>query len=69
LVSDIQGGIQTEGILRAGSEENVWIYEGVAGGWRRLHNEELYNMYASPTIIRVSKSRMVRWVGHVRWMG
>jgi hypothetical protein len=40
--------------------------EEVAGGWRRLHNKELYNLYASPDIIRVIKSRTVRWPGHVR---
>jgi len=33
--------------------------EGVAGGWKRLHNEELYNLYDSPDIIRVIKSRMM----------
>jgi hypothetical protein len=37
----------------------------VAGGWRRLHNEEPNNLYASPNIIRVITSRMMRWVGHV----
>jgi hypothetical protein len=39
--------------------------EKVAGGWRRLHNEELYNLYASPNIIRVINSRTMRWLGHV----
>jgi hypothetical protein len=33
--------------------------EEVAGGWRRVHNEELHNLYASPNIIRVIKSRMM----------
>jgi hypothetical protein len=39
--------------------------EVVAGGWRRLHNEELHNLYAAPTVIRAIKSRRVRWAGHV----
>jgi hypothetical protein len=41
----------------------------VAGGWRRLHYEELHNMYASPDIISVIKSRRMRWAGHVARMG
>jgi hypothetical protein len=39
--------------------------EQVAGGWRRLHNEELHNLYALPNIIRMIKSRRMRWEGHV----
>jgi hypothetical protein len=41
----------------------------VAGGWGRLHNEELHNLNASPNIIRVIKLRRMRWVGHVAHMG
>jgi hypothetical protein len=37
----------------------------VIGGWRKLHNEELHNLYSSPSIIRIIKSRRMRWVGHV----
>jgi hypothetical protein len=36
----------------------------VTGGWRKLHNEELHNLYSSPSIIRMIKSRMMRWTGH-----
>jgi hypothetical protein len=37
----------------------------VTGGWRKLHNEELHNLYSSPSIIRIIKSRRMRWAGHV----
>jgi hypothetical protein len=43
--------------------------EEVAGGWRRLHNEELYNLYASQNIIREIKSRIMRLAAHVARMG
>jgi hypothetical protein len=41
----------------------------VTGGWRKLYNEELHNLYSSPSIIRIIKSRRMRWVGHVARMG
>jgi hypothetical protein len=41
----------------------------VTGGWRKLHNEELHNLYSSPSIIRIIKSRRMRWAGHVAGMG
>jgi hypothetical protein len=41
----------------------------VTGEWRKLHNEELNNMYFSPNIVRVIKSRIMRWAGHVARMG
>jgi hypothetical protein len=34
--------------------------DGVTGGWRKLHNEELHNLYSSPSIIRIIKSRMMK---------
>jgi hypothetical protein len=39
------------------------------GGWRKLHNEELHNMYPSPSITRMIKSRRTRLTGHVTRMG
>jgi hypothetical protein len=41
----------------------------VTGEWKRLHNKELYALYSSPNIIRVIKSRRLRWAGHVAHMG
>jgi hypothetical protein len=41
----------------------------VTGGWRKLHNEELHNLYSSPNIIRIIRSRRMRWAGHVARMG
>ena len=38
------------------------------GEWRRLHNEEFHSLYRSPNIIRVIKSRRLRWAGHVARM-
>jgi hypothetical protein len=38
------------------------------GGWRKLHNEELHNLYSSPSIIRIMNSRRMRWAGHVARM-
>jgi hypothetical protein len=50
-----------------------WIFgpkrERVMGGWRKLHNEELHNLYSSPSIIRIIKSRRMRWAGHMARMG
>ena len=41
----------------------------VKGEWRRLHNEELNDLYCSPNIVRVIKSRRMKWAGHVACMG
>jgi hypothetical protein len=41
----------------------------VTGRWTKLHNEELRDLYSSPSIIRIIKSRRMRWAGHVSRMG
>jgi hypothetical protein len=40
----------------------------VTGEWRKLHNEELRDLYPSPSIIRIIKSRRMRWAGHIARM-
>jgi hypothetical protein len=45
------------------------VRDEVTGGWRKLHNEELHDLYSSPSIIRMIKSRRRRWAGHVTRMG
>jgi hypothetical protein len=41
----------------------------VTGEWRKMHNEQRHNLYSSPNIIRMMKSRRMRWAGHVARMG
>jgi hypothetical protein len=67
LVSDIKGRLRVFGnrmlrrILGPKSDE-------VTGGWRKLNNERLHNLYPSTTIIRPIKLRRMRWEGHVASM-
>jgi len=54
-----------------------WVLRGifwlkrdeVTREWRKLHNEELNDLYCSPNIVRVIKSRRMRWAGHIARMG
>jgi hypothetical protein len=66
--------LREENRLRVFENRVVWRIFGperdeVTGGWRNLHNEELHNLYSSPDVIRMIKSRSLRWTGHVVGMG
>jgi hypothetical protein len=66
--------LKEEHRLRAFENRVLWrIFaserDEVTGGWRKLHNEVLYDLYSSPSIIKLIKSRRMRWAGHVARMG
>jgi len=70
LVSHIEGGVR----LRVFKNKVLWKTFGpkmdkVTVQWRRLHNEEHYDLYYFPNINQVIKSRRMRWTGHVVCMG
>jgi len=44
-------------------------WDDVTGEGRKLHNEELHDLYSSPNIVQVMKSRRIRWAGHIACMG
>jgi hypothetical protein len=53
-----------------GAEESIWAKVGRGNGnGKKLHNEELSDLYPLPNIVRVVKSRRMRWAGHVACMG
>jgi hypothetical protein len=65
-VSDIENRVFENRVLRRifGPKRDE-----VMGEWRKLPNEELRDLYSSPSIIRIMKLRMMRWAGHVARMG
>jgi hypothetical protein len=52
----------TEGVFGPKRDE-------VTGGWRKLHHPELHDLYSSPSVVGIMKSRKMRWAGHVARMG
>jgi hypothetical protein len=69
LLSDIKEG--TQRLLGKRVLRRVFGLkrDEVTRGWGKLYNEELHNLYSSPSILRFIKSRRMRWVGHVGRMG
>jgi len=74
LVADIEGGKESEGVWEQGVENKLLsrIFgprrDDEKRNWRRMHNEALNDLYCSPNIVRVIKSRRMRWAGHVACM-
>jgi len=66
----IEGGTRVEGVWEWGVEENILPNrDEVKGQWRKLHNEELNDLYPSPNIVRVKKSRILRQVAYLALWG
>jgi hypothetical protein len=65
LVSHFEGGTQTEGFFKNRVLRRIFGRKMEEdGSWRKLLDDELHSLYSSPNIVRVIKSRRVRWAGH-----
>jgi hypothetical protein len=53
----MKGGTQIDDVCEQGAEDEV------KGGWRKLHNKKIHDLYSSPSIITMIKSRRMRWEG------
>jgi hypothetical protein len=60
----MQHGSETSSLILI-EEQRLKVFDEVTGGRRKLHNEELRDLYSSLSIIRIIKSRRMRWAGHV----
>jgi hypothetical protein len=69
LVSLFEGGTQTEVFENRVLRKIFEPKREEDRSWRKLHNDELHNLYSSLNIVRVIKSRRMRWVGHVACTG
>jgi hypothetical protein len=66
LISRVKGRTQIEDVWEHGASGVFGPKKDeVMGGWRKLHNEELHNLYSSPDIIAMIKSRRMRWAGYI----
>jgi hypothetical protein len=69
LVSHFEGGTQTEGFENTVLRRIFGPKREEDSSWRKLHNDKLHSLYSSPNIVRVIKSRRMRWAGHVARIG
>jgi hypothetical protein len=69
LVSNFEGGTQTEVIENRVLRRIFGPKREEDGSWRKLHNDEHHSLHLSPNIVRVIKSRRMRWAGHVTRRG
>jgi hypothetical protein len=69
LVSRFEGGTEIEGFGNSELRKIFGPKREEDESWRKLHNDELHHLYSSPNIVRVIKSRRMRWAGHVARMG
>ena len=68
MVSYIKGGMQAKGIWKQDREKNIWTQERWEWGVEKASHEELHSLYRLTYIVKVIKSRRIRWVGHVARM-
>jgi hypothetical protein len=68
LISHFERGTETEGFENRVLRRTFGPKREEDGSWRKLYNDELHNLYSSPNIVRVIKSRRMRWAGHVARM-
>jgi hypothetical protein len=56
-----------DGVRERSTEENICTSE--RGGWRKLHDKDIYHLYFWSNIVRIIKPRNMRWAGHAAWLG